>query len=84
MSDDINSIHISITPGEHVQNWLAARGIGDRVQQRDLHHPEPPAGLWSLLNGGVAIACLTAFVGLIGFVVFSVIPALAGVGSVRY
>ena len=82
-SNDPNSasIEIAITPGEKVQNWLATRGIGEYVPLRDFYHPEPPAGLWSLVNGGIAVASLVAFLGFVGFVVFNAVPALFKVQS---
>ena len=67
---------VKLTPGEKLQNWLAARGIGDHVQPRDADDPEPPSGLWSLVNGTITIVLLGAFVAVIGLVVFDVIPTL--------
>lgn len=74
--DPAVSFEITLTPGEKAQNWLAKRGVGESVQARDFENPEPPAGLWSWLNGAVVIVCLLAFVAMIAFVVLDVIPAL--------
>ena len=70
---------VKLTPGEKLQNWLAARGIGVHVQPRDMD--DPPSGLWSLVNGAITIVLLGTFVAVIGLVVFDVIPTLMRVNT---
>jgi len=70
-------IEIAVTPGEEIQNWLARFGICEPVRPRDMVHPEPPAGLWSTLNGGAVFAVITALVAMAWLFIFHLIPALA-------
>lgn len=65
-----------------MQNWLAAQGIGEQVQSRDVHHPEPPGGLWTLINGGIAISCLGGMIAIALFAVVEAIPELFGLSGV--
>lgn len=68
---------IAVTPGEEIQNWLARFGICEPVQPRDMAHPEPPAGLWSTINGGAVFATIVALIAMAWLLIFHVIPALA-------
>lgn len=60
---------IILTPGEKVQNWLAARGYGQKVSERDIEHPEPPAGLWVAFNALIAIVSITTALALVAGIV---------------
>lgn len=71
-----SEIEILLTPGERFQNWLAGRGLWERVPPRDLHHPEPPPGLWSVMNGVTVIAAIAGLVCVLWLTLFRVIPIL--------
>ena len=63
---------VILTPGEKVQNWLAARGYGQIVSERDVEHPEPPVGLWVAVNALIAIVSITTALALVaGLVVIA-------------
>ena len=72
---DITSTQFVLTPGEKFQNWLAERGFAERVRPRDIHQPEPPAGLWIWVNGAIAVVCLGSLLSVVGMALFT-IPAL--------
>lgn len=71
------AVEIAVTPGEEIQNWLARFGICEPVQPRDMMHPEPPAGLWSTLNGGAVFAVIAALAAMAWLFIFHLVPALA-------
>jgi hypothetical protein len=71
-----SAFKMAITPGEQVQNWLSRFGVCQRVEDRNYTNPEPPVGLWTSINTGIAVACLAGFVGMIGTAIFQVLPAL--------
>lgn len=70
---------IVLTPGERFQNWLAWHGLGAPVRARDFHHPEPPSGLWSMVNGAIALGAFAVLCAILWLAVFHALPALAGV-----
>lgn len=76
-----SGFEIVLTPGERFQNWLARQGLWKPVRIRDFHHPEPPAGLWSMVNGIVALCAFAILCGILWAAVFRALPALAGVPS---
>lgn len=59
-NNDVIELAAGLTPGEHFQNWLACRGIGEPVGERTLYQPEPEPGLWILVNGAVALGTVSA------------------------
>jgi hypothetical protein len=73
---DVIELADGLTPGEQFQNWLAKKGIGEPVGERTLYQPEPPPGVWIMVNGGIAF-CTMAIAGyLLWQVATKTIPAI--------
>lgn len=74
---DSGGFEIVLTPGERFQNWLARQGLCKPVRARDFHHPEPPAGLWSVVNGAMTVGAVAAMCVILGLAIFHALPAIA-------
>lgn len=79
MGDEQSGFEICLTPGERFQTWLAAHGLWEPVRARNFHHPEPPSGLWSMVNGAISLSAFMVLCGILWAAVFHALPALAGV-----
>ena len=73
---DVIEVNQGLTPGEQFQNWLSRHGIGEAVRPRDLYQPEPPPGLWILVNGATAIVAIGFTCYFFWLVAAHAIPAL--------
>lgn len=71
-----DGFEIVLTPGERFQNWLASHSLWQPVRVRDFHHPEPPSGLWSMVNGAIALSALAFLCGVLWLAIFHALPAI--------
>jgi len=70
------AIKMAITPGEEVQNLLARYGLASRVQDRNYTNPEPPPGLWTKVNGAIALFGLGGVISILGWATFQIAPSV--------